>query len=235
MIKIDSLTVYYNDNLALDSVSVDIQPQDFVAIIGPNGAGKSTLLKSIMRQIKPVSGSISLPKEHKKIMAYLPQSHQIERNFPISVEEFISAGAWLRTSFWRHFSHKEHTRLHEALRTVKLIGMEKRQISELSGGQFQRMLFARMLMQDASILLLDEPFTAIDSQTVFDLMQVLRDCQKQGKTIIAVVHDLSLVQHYFDKSILMATTLIKAGTTSDVLQPTWLSKAGYQHGCGVIE
>lgn len=66
MIKIDSLTVYYNDNLALDSVSVDIQPQDFVAIIGPNGAGKSTLLKSIMRQIKPVSGSISLPKEHKK-------------------------------------------------------------------------------------------------------------------------------------------------------------------------
>lgn len=107
--------------------------------------------------------------------------------------------------------------------------MAERQINQLSGGQFQRMLFARMLLQDADILLLDEPFGGIDAQTTELLMRVIQACQQQGKTVIAVIHDLALVQRYFPTTLLIATHLIASGKTSDVLTQQYLLQAGYQH------
>ncbi|WP_413701163.1 metal ABC transporter ATP-binding protein [Psychromonas sp. KJ10-10] len=160
MINIVDLSVTYKELLALDNLSIKIQKGSLTAIVGANGAGKSTLLKTIMGQITPSIGHIDLGKYSTKNIAYLPQSHQIDHSFPITVGEFVSAGAWQRTSFWRAFSSAEKQLLTQALAKVNLAGFEKRQISALSGGQFQRMLFARMLLQDADILLLDEPFAA---------------------------------------------------------------------------
>lgn len=229
MITIDNLSVAYHSKIALDNISATINDQDLVAIVGPNGAGKSTLLKSIMQQLSTLSGSIDLGSASLKDIAYLPQSSQIDHNFPITVTEFVSAGAWQRTHFWRVFNRKEQDRLKQALAKVDLENMAKCQISQLSGGQFQRMLFARMLLQDADILLLDEPFGAIDANTTQLLMEVINECQQNGKTIIAVIHDLALVQHYFPTTLLVATNLIAVGDTREVLTQQNLLKAGYQH------
>ncbi|WP_435237679.1 metal ABC transporter ATP-binding protein [Psychromonas sp. PT13] len=229
MINIIDLCVNYKDSRALDGVSTTINKSDLIAVVGANGAGKSTLLKSIMGQLKPSSGRIDLGQLTPKDIAYLPQSHQIDRKFPITVREFVSAGAWRRTGFWHMFSRSEKVSLEQALNKVNLAGVEERQISALSGGQFQRMLFARMLMQDAEILLLDEPFAAIDAQTTMDLMDVIHDCQKQGKTIITVIHDLGLVNRFFPKVILLAKHLIGSGETESIMTGENLSRAGYQH------
>jgi zinc/manganese transport system ATP-binding protein len=229
MINIINLCVNYKDSCALDGVSTKIKKGDLVAVVGANGAGKSTLLKSIMGQLKPSSGHVDLGQLSPKDIAYLPQSHQIDRKFPITVREFVSAGAWQRTGFWRVFSQTEKVSLQQALSKVNLIGVEERQISTLSGGQFQRMLFARMLMQDAEIILLDEPFAAIDAQTTVDLMDVIHNCQTQGKTIITVIHDLALVNRFFPKVILLAKHLIGSGKTKLIMTGENLSKAGYQH------
>ncbi|WP_017223136.1 metal ABC transporter ATP-binding protein [Moritella dasanensis] len=229
MIKINNLNVYYQNDIALSNISTTLDDGDLVAIVGPNGAGKSTLLKSIMQQITIKSGSIDLGDLSLKHIAYLPQSSQIDHTFPITVTEFVSAGAWQRTRFWRAFSRQEQRLLQQALAKVNLVDMAERQISQLSGGQFQRMLFARMLLQDAKILLLDEPFSAIDAQTTALLMTVINECQQQGKTIIAVIHDLALVQRYFPSTLLVATELIASGKTKDVLTQVNLVNAGYQH------
>jgi len=229
MIKINNLNVYYQQNIALRDISTTLDDGDLIAIVGPNGAGKSTLLKSIMQQIAIRSGSIDLGDFSLKNIAYLPQSSQIDHTFPITVTEFVSAGAWQRTSFWRAFNKHEQRLLQQALARVNLEDMSERQISQLSGGQFQRMLFARMLLQDADILLLDEPFSAIDAQTTALLMAVINECQQQGKTIVAVVHDLALVQGYFPSTLLVATELVASGKTKDVLTQDNLMKAGYQH------
>ncbi|QUM77340.1 metal ABC transporter ATP-binding protein [Moritella sp. 24] len=229
MIKINNLSVNYQDNIALSNISTVIKHGDLSAIVGPNGAGKSTLLKSIMQQVTIKSGSIELGGLNLKNIAYLPQSSQIDHSFPITVTEFVSAGAWQRTSFWRAFSRNELQLLQQALVKVDLEDMAERQISQLSGGQFQRMLFARMLLQNADILLLDEPFGGIDAPTTELLMRVIKECQQQGKTIIAVIHDLALVQRYFPNTLLVATKLIAAGKTTDVLTQQYLLQAGYQH------
>jgi len=229
MINIVDLSVSYKKSLALDKVSTAIHKGELIAVVGANGAGKSTLLKCIMQQLQPSSGYIDLGKLTPKDIAYLPQSHQVDRQFPITVREFVSAGAWRRISFWRVFDRTEQLLLQQALHQVNLVGVEERQIHTLSGGQFQRMLFARMLMQDADILLLDEPFNAIDAQTTKELMAVIHDCQGKGKTVITVIHDLALVQRFFPNVMLLATRLIASGKTESVMTAENLSQAGYQH------
>lgn len=229
MINIVNLSINYKDSLALDNICAEIKQGELVAIVGANGAGKSTFLKAIMGQLKPSAGSIKLGLLTPKNIAYLPQSHKIDRQFPITVKDFISAGSWKRIGFWQRFSLIENELLKQVLNKVNLQGFEDRQINALSGGQFQRMLFARMLMQDADVLLLDEPFAAIDTQTTMDLMQVINDCQQQGKTIITVIHDLSLVSQFFPTVMLLANKLIAYGNVNDVMTGDNLSNAGYQH------
>ena len=126
MISLSNFTFFYRHNIALDAISCTINDGDLVAIVGPNGAGKSTLLKALMKQITPTTGEVCLGLYTMKDIAYLPQSSHIDRNFPITVEEFISAGAWRRSSFWRRFTQEEYHKMAQALVTVQLSGMEKR-------------------------------------------------------------------------------------------------------------
>jgi zinc/manganese transport system ATP-binding protein len=228
VIHISQLTVYYKQLLALDDINVEITEGEMVAIVGANGAGKSTLLKSIMGQINAQQGQISFSRHGLKQIAYLPQSQMIERQFPITVKEFVAAGSWRKTGIFKRFTQELLAQLSHCLEQVGLAQFEKKQISELSGGQFQRMLFARMLMQDAEILILDEPFNSVDMQTTRDLMKVINHCHQRGKTVIAVVHDLPLVKQFFPEVLMIAKSMVAKGPTHQTLSEKNLRAVGFQ-------
>ncbi len=150
-------------------------------------------------------------------MAYLPQAIEIDRSFPIDVFDFVSTGLWRRLGAWRSVSHRDADRIDAALATVGLIGFEDRALGTLSGGQMQRTLFARVLLQDASLILLDEPFTAIDAKTTSDLLDLIQSWHGQGRTILAALHDLDQVRLHFPRTLLLARELVAFGPTQAVL------------------
>lgn len=228
MIQISQVSVYYKQLLALENVNVDIKENAMIAIVGANGSGKSTLLKTIMGQITPHSGDVTFNKYSASEVAYLPQSQSIDKQFPITVKEFVAAGAWNKIGLFKGFSRTQVSQLTACLEQVGLAQHQKHQISELSGGQFQRMLFARMLMQDADILILDEPFNSVDTQTTRDLMKVIDQCHQLGKTVIAVVHDLPLVKQFFPEVLMIAKTVIATGPTNQTMTESNLRAVGFQ-------
>ncbi|WP_028862714.1 metal ABC transporter ATP-binding protein [Psychromonas aquimarina] len=227
MIKISQLTVHYQNIPALENINTEIHQGEMLAVVGANGAGKSTLLKAVMGQLKPAAGCVEFQKYGLKNIAYLPQSQKVDRSFPITVKEFVSAGTWRKTGLWRAFTPLLNKQLSACLSQVGLKNSEHKQIGELSGGQFQRMLFARMLIQDAQILILDEPFNSVDMHTTRDLAAVIQACHAAGKTVIAVIHDMHLVKQYFPEALLLAGRLIAKGPTEQVLTQDNMCKAGF--------
>ena len=141
-----------------------------LAVVGPNGAGKSTLFRGIVGILKPLAGTIDHDGLDIRDIAYLPQSVDIDRSFPISVFDFVGTGLWRTTGFFGGMGGRERDRIAQALAAVGLNGFENRNIGTLSGGQMQRMLFARVMLQDARLIVLDEPFNAIDAKTCADLL-----------------------------------------------------------------
>ena len=150
-------------------------------------------------------------------VAYLPQLNAIDRSFPIDVAAFVSGGLWHSRGSFRSIGKAEQHQLQAILQTVGLTDHAHQNINRLSGGQFQRMLFARMLLQNAHLLLLDEPFVGVDENTIEELLQLLLQLQQQSITIVAVMHDLERVRRYFPTTWLLARELVAAGPTSEVL------------------
>ncbi len=216
MIDIKDLTVSFKAHPALHHITVNIGTQSTCAILGPNGAGKSTLLKTIMGLIQPQHGNIKIDLPLHNI-AYLPQQADIDRQIPLNVAEFILMGGYPKTGLWRKIPLHFKSQLVEALAQVGLEGFESRSIHTLSNGQFQRVLFARVLLQDATLILLDEPFSAVDSKTTQDLCALIPKWQAEGKTVVAVLHNFQQAQQYFDQSLLLARELIAYGHTTAVL------------------
>ena len=169
-------------------------------MVGPNGAGKSTLFRGIVGMLKPLSGSISLGGLNFRDIAYLPQTADIDRSFPISVFDFVGTGLWRMTGLFGGMGKRERDRIREALSAVGLNGFENRPIGTLSGGQMQRMLFARVLLQDARLIVLDEPFNAIDAKTSADLLALVRHWHGEGRTVLAALHDLDTVRKTFPRN-----------------------------------
>ena len=196
-----------------------------VALVGPNGAGKSTLLKGIMGQLKLLGGSISLGKLNHSQIAYLPQLSQVDRSFPITVREMVSLGAWGQMGAFKSVDNKQQKAVHQALHQLGLEGFEHRMIDTLSGGQMQRVLFARLLLQKAELILLDEPFTGVDARTSADLIAQIKRWQNDGKTIVAVLHDLHQVKAHFPTTLLLSRRAIAYGNTLGVLTEENLQKA----------
>ena len=196
-----------------------------VALVGPNGAGKSTLLKGIMGQLKLLGGSISLGKLNHSQIAYLPQLSQVDRSFPITVREMVSLGAWGQMGAFKSVGNKQQKAVHQALHQLGLEGFEHRMIDTLSGGQMQRVLFARLLLQKAELILLDEPFTGVDARTSADLIAQIKRWQNDGKTIVAVLHDLHQVKAHFPTTLLLSRRAIAYGNTLGVLTEENLQKA----------
>ena len=228
MIHIENLSVSYKETLALKDISLVLQGPTITGIIGPNGAGKSTLLKGMLGIIPHQGQAFLDDKEVKKSLhriAYVEQKINIDYNFPIKVKECVSLGLFPSIPLFRSLNAKHWKKVEEALEIVGLADYAERQISQLSGGQFQRVLIARCLVQEADYILLDEPFVGIDSVSEEIIMNTLRDLKKAGKTVLIVHHDLSKVSHYFDQVLLVNREVIAFGPPKETFTETNLKEA----------
>lgn len=224
-IVVDNLTVSYQQRPAVHHFSTTFCLGEMWAIFGPNGAGKSTLLKAVMCLLKADTGEVKWEQLQRCHIAYLPQQSDIDRSQPMTVFELAAMGLWYEIGFFGRVTQQQRQRVNEALKRVEMLELGNRQIGALSNGQFQRVLFARMLVQNAPFLLLDEPFNAVDAQTTYALLDVLRQCHSEGKTIIAVLHDYEQVRAYFPRTLLMAREKIAAGNTEQILTEANLQQA----------
>jgi len=224
-IVLDDITVAYRRHPALHHVGGRFEKGSLTAVIGPNGAGKSTLLKAIIGLLAVESGRILQSPEAPRI-AYMPQQSEIDRGFPISVLDCVLLGHWQEQGLLRGLTPAQISQAEAALHAVGLDGFSQRSIGTLSAGQCQRMLFARLLLQDATLILLDEPFNAIDARTTAELMRLIRNWHTEGRTIIAVLHDYELVREHFPQTLLLARHLIAWGDTATVLTSDHLRQAG---------
>ncbi|MBS7540035.1 zinc ABC transporter ATP-binding protein AztA [Ancylobacter lacus] len=220
-----NLTLGYDRHPAVHHLHGEVPAGDMLAVCGPNGAGKSTLLKGIMGALRPLSGGIELAGLSPRDVAYLPQAAEVDRSFPISVYDLVSMGLWRRTGLFGGVGRADHRRIEEAIAAVGLAGFEMRPIGTLSGGQMQRSLFARLLLQDARLILLDEPFTALDAATVADLVALVERWNAESRTVLAVLHDFELVRRHFPRTLLLARTPVAWGATGEVLSDGNLRRA----------
>lgn len=227
-ITLDNVTLCHRDRPAVHHLSGGFAPGSLTAIVGPNGAGKSTLLAGLMGRIAPSTGHIGLPPGLAGHIAYLPQQADIDRSFPVAVLDVVMLGHWTRLGAWRAGGAAQRAQAAQALAAVGLAGMERRAIGELSAGQFQRVLFARLLLQDAPVVLLDEPFNAVDERTTADLLALLHRWHGEGRTVVAVLHDLAMVRAHFPQTLLLAREPIGWGATAEVLLPAQLQRARLQ-------
>ena len=207
----------YNRNPAVMRLHTEIAEGSLTAVVGPNGAGKSTLLKGVVGSLPPLSGKMSLGTIESHDISYLPQQSEVDRFFPISVYELVSMGLWRIIGAFGRVSRTHRERIREALAAVGLENFEKRAIGSLSGGQLQRALFARLLLQNSPLVLLDEPFNAIDASTTADLIDVVKRWHGEGRTVLAVLHDTDTVQTHFPETLLLAREMVAHGPTEKVL------------------
>jgi zinc/manganese transport system ATP-binding protein len=211
------VTLGYDRHPAVHHLDGEVAAGALLAIVGPNGAGKSTLFRGLVGILKPLAGSIGLGDLDIKDIAYLPQTVDIDRSFPISVYDFVGTGLWRSTGFFGGMGNAAREKIGHALAAVGLNGFENRAIGTLSGGQMQRMLFARVLLQDARLIVLDEPFNAIDTKTSADLLALVRRWHAEKRTVLAALHDMDLVRANFPETLLLARGKVAWGSTGEVL------------------
>lgn len=216
----------YQNTPVLTHVSLDIYPKDLCAIVGANGSGKTTLLKILAGILSPgADATLSRNIPYPGYLAYLPQIRDIDRTFPLRAEDVVAMGLWPRYGEHRAIPKQDHPAVIEALQQVGLEAFRTYPLHHLSGGQLQRLFFARLIVQDAMVILLDEPFNAVDQKTTHLLSDLMLKWHQQGKTILVVLHNLDMVRHLFPQTILMAQTIIAQGATDDVLTADNLEKA----------
>ena len=225
LVQFRDLTLGYERHPAVHHLSGAVQAGDLLAVVGPNGAGKSTLFKGLMGLIKPLSGSVEFSGLKRSDIGYLPQAADINRDFPINLYDMVAVGLWRSAGLLGGIGRKQRGAIEHAIETVGLTGFEERPIGTLSTGQMQRALFARLLLQDAPVIVLDEPFNAVDSKTVNDLVALVQRWHGEKRTIIAALHDLDLVRTTFPTALLLARELVAWGKTGDVLTTENLLKA----------
>ena len=230
-IILNDLTLGYDRHPAVHHLNAVIKSGSMTAIIGPNGAGKSTLMKGIVGALPPLDGKITMvckkciSKNNRDNIAYLPQQADIDRSFPVSIFDLVAMGLWREVGAFGVINDAQTSRINNALATVGLNGFEQRPISALSGGQMQRVLFARLLLQEADLILLDEPFTSIDSKTAADLMLLVQRWHAEGRTVLAVLHDLDTVRDQIPDTMMIAREMVAHGPTESVLTPANLMRA----------
>lgn len=219
-IEIEDLTVTYDIKPVLWDVDLKIPKGVLMAVVGPNGAGKSTLIKAMLGIVKPISGKVSFfdtpLREYLKNISYVPQKGSVDWDFPTNVLDVVLMGRYGKLGWFKKPTAED---IRIAKEAIKKVGMEEfidRQISELSGGQQQRVFLARALVQEAEIYLLDEPFQGVDAKTEREIVDILKELVKQGKTVIVVHHDLQTVKQYFDWVGLIFTRILSYGPVEEV-------------------
>ena len=222
-IVFSNLTIGYDHHPAVHHLSLRIPAGALVALVGPNGAGKSTLLKTLVGELKPIHGQIELPKERR--IAYLPQVATVDTGFPISVFDFVAAGLWHAKGAFLGLGRTARAQVTGALDQMGIGALMHRPIGALSGGQLQRVRFARLALQDAPIILLDEPYTGIDEATLRDLADQVDVWHTEGKTILSVLHDFGHVRSRYPMAVLLAREMVASGAPAEVLSPANLDRA----------
>jgi manganese/zinc/iron transport system ATP- binding protein len=224
-IEVHDLSVAYDQKPVLWDIDLEIATGSLTAIVGPNGAGKSTLLKAILGLLKTTSGYVSICNTGvSHHVGYVPQRESVDWDFPISVREVVLMGRYGKRGLFRRITKEDKEIAHQCLERVGMEPFADRQIGQLSGGQQQRVFIARTLAQEADIYLMDEPFSGIDATTERTIVQILHELQSQGKTIVAVHHDLQTIPSYFDSVVMLNLRLIASGAVSEVFTPENLQK-----------
>lgn len=224
-VSLTNLTLGYERRPAVHHLSGAFTPERLHAVVGPNGSGKSTLLKGLAGALSPLEGSVDLAGIKPRDIAYLPQDHGVDRTFPITIGELVNLGLWGRRGLFGAISKADHHQVHHALEAVGLAGFEDRGVGQVSGGQLQRALFARVLVQDARLILLDEPFAALDERTTGDLIALIQRWPGEGRTVVMVLHDLEVVRRTCSDTLLLAREKVAWGPTEEVLAPANLLAA----------
>lgn len=228
-LEIRDLTLAYQSDPVLWDVDMTVPTGSLTAIVGPNGAGKSTLIKAAMELIPRSSGSVrffGLPlSQARKRIAYVPQRSAVDWDFPITAEGVVLMGLYPRLGWFRLPGSRERDEVKRCLQQVGMSEFAKRPVSDLSGGQQQRIFLARALAQQADLMLMDEPFAAVDAATERDLASLLREIRDQGRTAVVVHHDLESVRELFDRVLLLNVSALAEGATEEVLTPQNLSRA----------
>ncbi|RAZ82935.1 ABC transporter [Mesorhizobium hawassense] len=222
-VTFENLTLGYNSHPAVHHLSGVVRAGSLTAVVGANGSGKSTLMKGIVGVLKPMSGACRVASNVS--LAYLPQQSELDRSFPARVVDLVSLGLWSRRGLLGRHRGEDREAVATALSAVGLEGFDRRPIDTLSGGQLQRAMFARVLVQDADLILLDEPFNAIDARTLADLIELIKRWHNEKRTIMVVVHDLDLVRQHFPEALLLARRPIAWGDARKTLAPENLLRA----------
>lgn len=224
-IRLQDVTIAYDRHPAVHHLSGIFAAGSMTAIVGPNGAGKSTLIRALIGELPVSTGAINREGLSSTEIAYLPQAAEIDRRFPLTVGDIVLLGAWRQAGAFRSVSMASAREARQALAIVGLAGFEGQTIGSLSAGQFQRVLFARLVLQNAKVILLDEPFTAIDARTTRDLLDLVCNWNREGRTVIAVLHDFEQVRAHFPQTLLLAREAIAWGPTTTTMVSSNLHRA----------
>jgi manganese/iron transport system ATP-binding protein len=231
-ISVRDLSVTYNNGFtAVRGISFDLEPGTICALVGVNGSGKSTIFKAIMGFVRPTTGEVRLcglpvaEAVKRNIIAYVPQSEEVDWNFPVLVEDVVMMGRYGHMTFLRVPSRADKYKVDEALERVGMAAYRSRQIGELSGGQKKRVFLARALAQEGRIILLDEPFTGIDVKTEVTIIGLLRELRAAGQLMLVSTHNLGSVPDFCDEVVLINRILLAAGPTAQVFTQANLERA----------
>ncbi len=222
-LDVEGVTVSYHGGVALWNASFRVSPASLMAVVGPNGAGKTTLLKAVQNLVPKDAGRVSVfgrpYEEMRKSVAYVPQRQNVDWNFPANVSDVVQMGTYQSLGWIRRPGAREKRKTFEALEKTGMERLADRQIGELSGGQQQRVFIARALVQDAPLYLMDEPFQGVDKTTEEAVAGILRDMRDEGKTVVAVHHNLETVPDYFDSATLLNGGVVASGEVAEVFTP----------------
>ncbi|WP_050519530.1 manganese/iron ABC transporter ATP-binding protein [Pseudorhodobacter antarcticus] len=215
----DVTVTYRNGHTALWNASFEIPRGTVTALVGVNGSGKSTLFKAIMGFVPAAKGTIKIlgldveDALAKNLVAYVPQSEEVDWAFPVLVEDVVMMGRYGHMGFLRRPKKADHDAVNEALRRVSMQDFRTRQIGELSGGQRKRVFLARSLAQDGQVILLDEPFTGVDVKTEEQIVSLLRELRDEGRVMLVSTHNLGSVPEFCDRTVLVKGTVLNYGLT----------------------
>jgi zinc/manganese transport system ATP-binding protein len=230
-LTLSALSAGHGGQVTVGGVSLAVPAGAKVAVIGPNGAGKSTLLKTIAGELPALGGQMQRCATCAR-MGYLPQTATVDTRFPISVFEFVAMGALGRTGMFGRLDGETRHRIDHALERTGLAALARRPIGALSGGQLQRARFARLMLQDAALLLLDEPFAGVDRPTRSALMTLIDHWHAEGRTCLVVLHDVELVRQRFEWCLSVDDGHAQLIPTAELLtlRPTPAGDATPRHG-----